>query len=99
MPLFGREAPRIGGDLPGILKYKGKTNETFTQLLVNLAWLAGGMPEKVHILDPMCGRGTTLFIALNRGWDATGSDVDRAAPARGGAVFSNAIWNTIASST
>ena len=79
MPLFGREAPRIGGDLPGILKYKGKTNETFTQLLVNLAWLAGGMPEKVHILDPMCGRGTTLFIALNRGWDATGSDVDRAA--------------------
>ena len=79
LPLFGREAPRVGADLAGILKYKGKTNETFTQLLVNLAWLAGKMPEKAHLLDPMCGRGTTLFVALNFGWDATGSDVDRAA--------------------
>ena len=79
LPLFGREAPRVGGDLPGILKYKGKTNEVFTQLLVNLAWLAGNMPEKAHLFDPMCGRGTTLFVALNRGWDATGSDIDRAA--------------------
>ena len=79
LPLFGREAPRVGGDLPGILKYKGKTNEVFTQLLINLAWLAGNMPEKAHLFDPMCGRGTTLFVALNRGWDATGSDIDRAA--------------------
>lgn len=79
LPLFGREAPRVGGDLPGILKYKGKTNEVFTQLLVNLAWLAGNMAEKAHLFDPMCGRGTTLFVALNRGWDATGSDIDRAA--------------------
>ena len=78
-PLFGREAPCVGGDLPGILKYKGKTNEVFTQLLINLAWLAGNMPEKAHLFDPMCGRGTTLFVALNRGWDATGSDIDRAA--------------------
>ena len=79
LPLFGREAPCVGGDLPGILKYKGKTNEVFTQLLINLAWLAGNMPEKAHLFDPMCGRGTTLFVALNRGWDATGSDIDRAA--------------------
>lgn len=79
LPLLGREAPRVGGDLPGILKYKGKTNENFTQLLINLAWLAGNMPEKAHLLDPMCGRGTALFVALNRGWDATGADIDRAA--------------------
>ena len=79
LALFGREAPCVGGDLPGILKYKGKTNEVFTQLLINLAWLAGNMPEKAHLFDPMCGRGTTLFVALNRGWDATGSDIDRAA--------------------
>ena len=79
LPLLGREAPRVGGDLPGILKYKGKTNENFTQLLINLAWLAGNMPEKAHLLDPMCGRGTALFVALNRGWDVVGSDIDRAA--------------------
>ena len=79
LPLLGREAPRVGGDLPGILKYKGKTNENVTQLLINLAWLAGNMPEKAHLLDPMCGRGTALFVALNRGWDVVGSDIDRAA--------------------
>ena len=78
LPLFGREAPRVGADLPGILKYKGKTNETFTQLLVNLAWLAGAMPEKASLLDPMCGRGTTLFVGANRGWQCTGTDVDKA---------------------
>ena len=72
LPLLGREAPRVGGDLPGILKYKGKTNENFTQLLINLAWLAGNMPERAHLLYPMCGRGTALFVALNRGWDVVG---------------------------
>lgn len=86
-PVLGRETPRIGGDLTGILKYRGKTNELFTQLLVNLAWLAGAMPEKPRLLDPMCGRGTTLFVALNRGWDACGSDVDRAALREGEQFF------------
>ncbi len=86
-PLFGREAPHVGADLAGILKYKGKTNENFTQLLVNLAWLSGDMPEKAHLFDPMCGRGTTLFVALNYGWDATGSDIDRAALREAGQFF------------
>ena len=79
LPLLCREKACVGADLTGILKYKGKTNELFTQFLVNLAWLSGPMPEKVCLLDPMCGRATTLFVALNRGWDAFGSDVDRAA--------------------
>lgn len=79
LPVLGRETPRIGGDLTGILKYRGKTNELFTQLLVNLAWLAAGMAEAPRLIDPMCGRGTTLFVALNRGWNACGSDVDRTA--------------------
>lgn len=79
LPLLCREKACVGADLTGILKYKGKTNELFTQFLVNLAWLSGPMPEKVRLLDPMCGRATTLFVALNRGWDAFGSDVDRAA--------------------
>lgn len=78
LPVACREKPRVGGDLAGILKYKGKTNEIFTQMLVNLAWLSGSMPARARLLDPMCGRGTTLFVALNRGWDAVGSDIDRA---------------------
>jgi len=77
-PVLGRAKPKFGSDLPGILKYKGKTNELFTELLVNLAYFSGDMPEGPRVLDPLCGKGTTLFVAANRGWDAAGADVDRA---------------------
>ena len=80
-PAGGRATARVGADLPAILKYKGKTNEMFLQLLVNAAlyssdfWRDRGQP--LTLLDPMCGRATCLFVAANRGWDAVGSDVDR----------------------
>lgn len=80
-PAAGRAAARVGADLPAILKYKGKTNEMFLQLLVNAAlyasdfWRDAGAP--LALLDPMCGRATTLFVAANLGWDATGADVDK----------------------
>ena len=81
IPLAGREQAYLGEDLPGILKYKGKTNELFTQLLVNVALYCGdylASPEPIRLLDPMCGRGTTLFVGANRGWQCTGTDVDKA---------------------
>ena len=55
----------LGGDLSGVLKYKGKTNEMFTGMLVNLAVFsseyAKWFDRPLQVLDPMCGRGTTLF--------------------------------------
>ncbi len=80
-PVAGRCPARVGSDLPAILKYKGKTNEMFLQLLVNAALYAGDFwdreGERLSLLDPMCGRGTGLFVAANRGWDAVGADVDK----------------------
>ena len=80
-PVAGRADAYVGADLPGILKYKGKTNELFLQLLVNAALYSGGFAhrgdEALELLDPMCGRGTTLFVGANRGWNTTGSDVDK----------------------
>lgn len=80
-PVAGRAAAKVGADLPSILKYKGKTNEMFLQLLVNAALYAGDFwrdaDEPLALLDPMCGRATTLFVAANLGWDATGADVDK----------------------
>lgn len=71
-------------DLVTTLRYVGKTNEQFTQLLVNLALAAatGAMDTRlaggqVRLLDPMCGRGTTLNQALMYGLDAAGIEVDR----------------------
>jgi SAM-dependent methyltransferase len=69
-------------DLITIQKYPGKTNEQFTKLLMNVTLLASAFaPEmlsrKVAVLDPLCGRGTTLNQALMYGYDAAGIDEDR----------------------
>jgi len=88
-PLRSAEEAYLGDDLPYILKYKGKTNETFTKYIVNLALCASSFDggERLKLLDPMCGRGTTLFEALNRGWDATGTDVQAADVDEAGKFF------------
>ena len=75
----GRAPAILGADLPAILKYKGKTNELFLQLLINVALYSGDFwaGERLDFFDPMCGRATAPFIALNRGWNAVGADVDK----------------------
>lgn len=69
----------IGEDLPGILKYKGKTNPMFTALMLNIAITNVGLKltDKLTVLDPMCGRGTSLFVAATRGYDCMGIDSDK----------------------
>ena len=68
-------------DLLTIQKYAGKTNELFTKLLLNVTLLStsdptGFLHRPLHVLDPLCGRGTTLNQAMSYGLDATGFDVD-----------------------
>ena len=72
---------RLDDDLLTILKYQGKTNELFTKLLLNVTVLASGSADRMltarlRVLDPLCGRGTTLNQALMYGWHAAGVDVD-----------------------
>jgi SAM-dependent methyltransferase len=71
----------LDDDLLTILKYQGKTNELFTKLLLNVTVLASGsaermLTERLRVLDPLCGRGTTLNQTLMYGWHALGVDVD-----------------------
>lgn len=73
---------RYDDDLLTVLKYAGKTNETFTRLLLNATLLGRAAPgdlldRRLRILDPMCGRGTTLNQAVMYGYDAAGIDLDR----------------------
>lgn len=70
----------VGADLPGVLKYKGKTNEYFIRFLLNMALCASSFQagDALTALDPMCGRGTALFEAANRGWNCAGVDVQPA---------------------
>ncbi|HUC23140.1 MAG TPA: SAM-dependent methyltransferase [Streptosporangiaceae bacterium] len=73
---------RYDDDLITIQKYQGKTNEQFTKLLLNVTLLASAfapdmLSRKLTVLDPLCGRGTTLNQALMYGYDAAGIDEDR----------------------
>ena len=69
---------RFDDDLLTILKYSGKTNEVFTKLLLNVTVWSGAAVDgrPIKVLDPMCGRGTTLNQVLMNGWHALGLDLD-----------------------
>ena len=69
---------RFDDDLLTILKYSGKTNEVFTKLLLNVTVWSGAAVDArpIKVLDPMCGRGTTLNQVLMNGWHALGLDLD-----------------------
>jgi SAM-dependent methyltransferase len=71
----------LDDDLLTILKYQGKTNELFTKLLLNVTVLASRsagrmLTQRLRVLDPLCGRGTTLNQVLMYGWHASGIDRD-----------------------
>jgi SAM-dependent methyltransferase len=73
---------RYDDDLVTIQKYAGKTNEQFTKLLLNAtllasAWAGDLLERRFKVLDPLCGRGTTLNQALMYGYDAAGVDLDQ----------------------
>jgi hypothetical protein len=80
-PVVIRPLAWFDDDLLTIQKYAGKTNEQFTKLLLNVTVLSSASAErmledKLHVLDPVCGRGTTLNQALMYGYDATGIEID-----------------------
>ena len=85
-PVEPRRLDRFDDDLLTILKYPGKTNEQFTKLLLNVTLASsafagelsssGPGARRLSVLDPLCGRGTTLNQALMYGFDAYGADID-----------------------
>jgi hypothetical protein len=81
-PVELRPLDRFDDDLITIQKYAGKTNEQFTKLLLNATLLASRFASdfrerRFSVIDPLCGRGTTLNQALMYGFDAAGIDRDQ----------------------
>ncbi|MDD3212400.1 MAG: hypothetical protein PHY64_01935 [Eubacteriales bacterium] len=69
----------LPADLSQVLKYKGKTNADFTAMMLHCARSASAfaLSEKpLTVLDPLCGRGTTLFCAVQEGDCAIGIEAD-----------------------
>jgi len=76
----------IDEDISAILKYSGKTNELFTRLMLNLALTYcknanssaadHRVSESVNLLDPMAGKGTTLYEGLMQDCNVYGVEID-----------------------
>lgn len=73
--------PSLPLEMAEARRYRGKTNEIFTRVLLNVAIYAGQYRERygerLRILDPLAGGGTTLFLALSVGYDAFGIELER----------------------
>ncbi len=80
-PLETSFTPFVPVEMAEIRRYKGKTNEVFTRVLLNIAIFAGAYSNqctgRLRVLDPLAGGGTTLFLALAAGYDAFGIEHQR----------------------
>jgi hypothetical protein len=80
-PLEPDFSPFVPPEMAEARRYKGKTNEIFTRVLLNAALFAGAYADqltgRLRIFDPLAGGGTTLFLALVAGYDAFGVDLNR----------------------
>lgn len=76
-PLYSSAEMYIDSSISSILKYTGKTNEVFTRLLVNLAISAQDKREHtdLRLLDPISGKGTTLYEGLIQGIHVCGIEI------------------------
>jgi len=78
-PMQLYQAAYLDADLAQILKYKGKTNADFTLMMLHCAKAASTFAlddAPLTVLDPVCGRGTTLYSALQEGNNATGIEIN-----------------------
>jgi hypothetical protein len=80
-PLDRPFTPFVPFEMAEARRYKGKTNEIFSRVLLNSALFAGRwhdrLAERLRVLDPLAGGGTTLFLALAFGYDAFGIEQQR----------------------
>ncbi len=71
---------QLDEDLVTIPKYPGKTNEQLTRLLLNVTLSQVTLPPgRRTVLDPLCGRATTLLQAWRLGHDGAGVEADEKA--------------------
>jgi len=79
LPVTKNHSYYFSDDLNMILKYSGKTNEIFTRMMINLAVFASGFKNKffenLNLLDPVCGKGTTVFDGLICGYNSFGVEL------------------------
>jgi len=94
LPIARSQCSTLPDEFPHVLKYKGKTNADFTYMMLHCAKAASAFArsqEKLRVLDPMCGKATTLMCALCEGNDAVGIDMDQKALQEADGYFERAL--------
>ncbi len=74
-PIARADGPFVDEGIGGMLKYTGKTNESFTRMLINIARFSQPCEKPLRMLDPLAGKGTTLFEGLVKGYDVYGVEI------------------------
>jgi len=83
------ELPRyevVNSKISNLIKYKGKTNEIFTRMMINVGIMSIDINGKkgfdfegkeIKLLDPVAGRGTTLFESAIYGYSTYGIEIEK----------------------
>ncbi len=90
VPLRRDRGEYLPDDLSQVLKYKGKTNADFTMMMLHCAKAASDFARSdapLCVLDPLCGKATTLFCAMQEGDNAVGVELNAKALAETDAYF------------
>ena len=91
-PLDPDFLPHVPVEMAEARRYKGKTSDVFSHVLLNLALFAGAFAERctdaLRVLDPLCGGGTTSSsrspTATTRSGSTQRADVESTAALRRG---------------
>ena len=75
IPIERISADYVDESIGMILKYTGKTNEIFTRMMINVAFSSIKHTGNVRLLDPLAGKGTTLYEGLIKGYDVYGIEI------------------------
>jgi hypothetical protein len=78
IPVQKTDYEYLDAKISSLLKYPGKTNELFTKMMVNVALLSSSFKESddIRLLDPVAGKGTTLFEGAVYGFNVFGIELE-----------------------
>jgi hypothetical protein len=79
LPIAFASTEHVDPMISHLLKYSGKTNELFTKMMINIALLSSDYDydQNIQLLDPVSGKGTTLFEGAVYGYDVAGIEVNK----------------------
>jgi len=74
-PIDREKESFVDESMGALLKYTGKTNEMFTRMMINIAFCSQDHRGEIKLLDPVAGKGTTLYEGLIRGFHVYGVEI------------------------